>query len=453
MSARVEVEEVQSLVLSGHARLPATLALGLTLRDVAEARRSLRELAETEISFGFGEKTRTQAVQLALTARGLKVLGATTGDLAMFSRQFQQGMVAPQRSRALGDANQNAPAGWGWSDRDLHAMVLIYASDSAVLEAATAGMLRRIGGGWTPTLRFPIHLPKDGREPFGFADGLSSTRVDIGDGRASEPGVALLPPGEVVLGYETAGGVVQPVPPIAVNGSYLVLRQLEQDVKAFWEFWSSQARSAEEAVWLAAKAVGRWPNGMPVSGSAPGPEPAFDEAVALAPFQFSSDDRGLKCPFGAHVRRANPRDGLGDDPQRSLEIVRHHRMLRRGRVYGPPAPAEWYPPVVRGAKEVGAAADAASSRGLLFMSLCGDISRQFEFVQQTWLNNPKFLDLYDEVDPIAAGHGIPADSHRFSIPRAPLRHRVNGIERWVRVRGGGYFLLPGRSALLQFLAS
>jgi hypothetical protein len=102
---------------------------------------------------------------------------------------------------------------------------------------------------------------------------------------------------------------------------------------------------------------------------------------------------------------------------------------------------------------VGAAADAASSRGLLFMSLCGDISRQFEFVQQTWLNNPKFLDLYDEVDPIAAGHGIPADSHRFSIPRAPLRHRVNGIERWVRVRGGGYFLLPGRSALLQFLAS
>jgi hypothetical protein len=128
-------------------------------------------------------------------------------------------------------------------------------------------------------------------------------------------------------------------------------------------------------------------------------------------------------------------------------------MLRRGRVYGVPAPAEWYPPAIRGAKQVGTAAEAASSRGLLFMCLCGDISRQFEFVQQTWLNNPKFLDLYDEVDPIAAGHGIPADSHRFSIPRAPLRHRVNGVERWVQVRGGGYFLLPGRGALLQFLAN
>lgn len=452
MSANVDVDDVQSLVFSGHARLPATLALGLTVRNLREARRSLQELAGAELSFGFGDKSRTRAVQLLLTARGFTALGAAPADLGLFSRPFQQGMVAPQRSRALGDSQRNAPAGWAWNDRDLHAMLLVYAKDPAVLEVAIAEILLRMGAGWTPTLRFPLHLPADGREPFGFVDGLSMTRVDVGDGRAAEPGVALLPPGEVVLGYETAMGVVPPVPPLAENGSYLVVRQLEQDVKAFWEFWAGQAKDDTEAVWLAAKALGRWPNGMPVSGAAPGPEPAYDEAQALAPFQFSEDSRGLKCPFGAHVRRANPRDGLIDDPQKSLDLVRNHRMLRRGRVYGAPAPAEWYPPAIRGQKQAGSIAEAPSSRGLLFMCLCADIARQFEFVQQTWLNNPKFSDLYDEVDPIAAGHGIPADSHRFSIPRAPLRCRVNGVARWVRVRGGGYFILPGKRALLRFLA-
>jgi hypothetical protein len=96
---------------------------------------------------------------------------------------------------------------------------------------------------------------------------------------------------------------------------------------------------------------------------------------------------------------------------------------------------------------------ASAPRGLVFACLCADIARQFEFVQQTWLNNPKFLDLYEEVDPIAAGHGIPADSHRFSIPRPPLRRRLSGVTRWVQVRGGGYFLLPGKRALLRFLGS
>jgi deferrochelatase/peroxidase EfeB len=294
-------------------------------------------------------------------------------------------------------------------------------------------------------------LPADGREPFGFAAGVSLTRIDLGDGRAGDPGVALLPPGEVVLGYKNAAGVVPPAPLLGENGTLVVLRQLQQDVHAFWNFWRGQAEDDQEAVWLASKALGRWPNGMPIDGTAPMPEPVFDEAIARAPFRFEEDSRGRKCPFGAHVRRANPRDGLGSDPATSLDVVAHHRMIRRGRVYGPPVPPEWYPEAIRQAKKGSAPSAAAASRGLVFVCLCADIARQFEFVQQTWLNNPKFSDLYDEVDPIAAGHGIPADSHRFSIPRPPLRCRLSGVTRWVQVRGGGYFLLPGKRALLRFL--
>lgn len=453
MSAAVEIEDIQSLVFSGHARLPASMAIGLTVGDPAFARSTLRELTGREIAFGFGDKTRTRATQLLLTSKGILALGGTGADLEGFSRQFQQGIVTPQRSRALGDAQRSEPARWAWSDAEFHVMVLIYARDAALARSAADEMMGQLGTGWTRVFSFPFALPADNREPFGFRDGLSGTRVDVGDGRTGEPGVALLPPGEVILGCANAAGVAPAPPPLGENGTFVVLRQLEQDVKAFWDFWRSQGADEKEAVWLAAKSIGRWPNGMPVSGSVAEPEPEFDEAQALAPFQFSDDARGLKCPFGAHVRRANPRDGLGDDPAASLEGVRHHRLLRRGRIYGEPAPGEWYPACIRDVKRGGEAAARDVPRGLLFIALCADMARQFEFIQQTWLNNPKFSDLYDETDPIAAGHGIPADSHRFSIPRAPIRCRISGVTRWVQVRGGGYFLLPGKRALLRFLGA
>ena len=453
MSPTVEIEDVQSLVFSGHARLPASLMLGFTVRDQVEARRRLSEFANNMLAVGFGDKSRPRAAQLLLTACGIPALGGTEADLAGFSRQFRQGMVAPQRSRALGDAHRSDPSGWAWSDAGFHVLVLIYATDETEVLGFADEIIVQLAPGMSVALKFPIVLPADGREPFGFADGLSLTRIDVGDGRRGESGVALLPPGEVLFGYQNAAGLVPAAPPLAENGTLVVLRQLQQDVHAFWEFWRAQASSDEEAVWLASKALGRWPNGMPVDGTAPMPEPVFDEAIARAPFRFEEDPRGRKCPFGAHVRRANPRDGLGNDPAASLEIVSHHRMIRRGRVYGPPVPAEWYPEAIRSAKAGTAPADTAAARGLVFICLCADISRQFEFVQQTWLNNPKFSDLYDEVDPIAAGHGIPADSHRFSIPRPPLRCRLSGVTRWVQVRGGGYFLLPGKRALLRFLGS
>lgn len=452
MSGKIEVEDVQSLVFSGHGRLPASLVIGFTLRDKREANRLLTEVVERTVSFGFGDKSRTRAIQLLVTARGITALGGGDTELDGFSRQFRQGIVSPQRSRALGDAGRSAPSGWAWSDADMHVLVLVYGADEATANAAAAEVIEQLGAGFTVTLKFRITLPLDGREPFGFKDGLSGTRVDVGDGRTAEPGVALLPPGEVVLGYPNASGIAPAVPALAENGTFIVARQLEQNVEAFWSFWRAQAKSEEEAVWFASKALGRWPNGMPVDGTAAMPEPLFDEAQALAPLAFAADDRGRTCPFGAHIRRANPRDGLGDDPAASLEAVSRHRMIRRGRIYGPSAPAEWYPEVIRKAMRPHGA-EPADERGLLFMCLCADVAQQFEFVQQTWLNNPKFLDLYDEVDPIAAGQGIPADSHRFSIPRPPLRCRISGVTRWVNVRGGGYFLLPGKRALLSFLRS
>ena len=77
-------------------------------------------------------------------------------------------------------------------------------------------------------------------------------------------------------------------------------------------------------------------------------------------------------------------------PTTRCELNRRHRLLRRGREYGSPLTTE----------EALHAEDDGEPRGLHFICLNGNIARQFEFVQHTWLNNPKFAGLYDDADPL-----------------------------------------------------
>lgn len=448
MAGTVKTDDVQSLVFSGHARLPEAMAVWVAVQERPAARAALRDLAE-RVSFGIASPARQVALQLLLSAAGLAALGI---DAAGLGRPFRQGIVAPHRSRALGDAGRNDPDTWTWNDRDAHAVVLVYAPNADRLATEVAAGLEGLEPGFSVRRQLSIRLPADGREHFGFRDGLARVAVDLGDGH-SEPGQDLVSAGEALLGHRNSLGVVNAVPALGFDASYVVLRELEQDVEGFWRFWRGQGNGDEGAVWLAAKGVGRWPNGMPASGSAPGPPPPADEARVVRGPSFRDDPYGDQCPVGAHIRRAHPRDGLaGGGPERSLSISAQHRLLRRGRVYGPPAPAAWLPAAIPGDGRPSPEAAAGSARGLLFACLVGDIARQFEFVQQAWLNNPKHAGLTDEVDPIAAGHGIPGDQARFSVPRDPLRRRMGGVARWVTVRGGGYFLLPGRDALRRALA-
>jgi hypothetical protein len=110
---------------------------------------------------------------------------------------------------------------------------------------------------------------------------------------------------------------------------------------------------------------------------------------------FDRDRHGHGCPLGSHVRRGNPRDGLAptpNDKQTLLDAANNHRILRRGRKYGP---TSQHP-----------RKDDGKDRGLLFICLNTDITRQFEFVQQTWMLNPNFAFLYDEVDPLLGPKGM-----------------------------------------------
>jgi len=88
-------------------------------------------------------------------------------------------------------------------------------------------------------------------------------------------------------------------------------------------------------------------------------------------------------------------------------------------------------------------------KGIFFMCLNGDLERQFEFVQQTWVQGPSFHGLVNERDPLIADSG---GQGGYTIPTRTGPMRLEGLRPFVQTRGGGYFFLPGRR-LLRYLAT
>jgi deferrochelatase/peroxidase EfeB len=105
-----------------------------------------------------------------------------------------------------------------------------------------------------------------------------------------------------------------------------------------------------------------------------------------------------------------------------------HRLIRRGISYGPP--------LEQGATD-------SEVRGLMFVCFCASLERQFEFVQKQWLLDGNVFGLGGDDDPVVAGR---ASSDTMVIEaEQPLYLRA--LPRFVTTRGGGYFLLPGRTGL------
>ncbi len=196
------------------------------------------------------------------------------------------------------------------------------------------------------------------------------------------------------------------------------------------------------------------------------PVPGLAKNLDQNQFTFENDPAGVACPLGAHIRRSNPRNadyvgrpsclgrliaalGFGPNGFRDdlTSAVRFHRILRRGREYG----AELLPQDALGPEP----ADE-SERGLHFVCLNANISRQFEFLQNAWTMNAKFSGLDGENDPVIGNRVATDGSHLadFSIPKAGgVRQRICAMPQFVTVRGGAYFFLPGIRALRYFAAA
>jgi Dyp-type peroxidase family len=361
--------------------------------------------------------------------------------LQQFSNEFVHGMTTEHRRRILGDVGESAPENWDWggpSSEAVGAVLLLYARDNSELAGLLEEQLGLLVDAGVEVQRKLDTSNLDGFEPFGFRDGISQPFVE--GLSKSGPAGQTVRAGEFVLGYVNEHGHVTDEPlvtdGIGRNGSYLVFRQLEQDVRGFWRYLDSAVGHPTERTTLAAKMVGRWPGGAPLALS-DRDDPALAEANDFA--YFHEDPVGVRCPVGAHVRRTNPRDSLDPGPgtDKSLAINRRHRLLRRGREYGQALSPE-------AALTESLAREEA--RGLHFICLNANIARQFEFVQDTWLNNPKFAGLYNDSDPLV-GQSAPYGG-TFTMPSAGgVRSRVKEMPRFITVRGGAYFFLPGIQAL------
>jgi Dyp-type peroxidase family len=444
---KLELSDIQGIVLFGYGSLPHARYVHVSFEsDESTPGTWLAELRHEVHASARGKRKHDERVNVAFTQRGLARFALAADELASFPRELQQGMNDELRAHVLGDVDANHSDTWefgGAAHAPIHALVLLYAKNDDAMATLRDRIVARIvalGGVVvhedSGELRDPLH------EPFGFRDGIMQPHV-TGSPRPREANEVEVPAGEFVLGYPNAYDELPPSPcgtdgfDIGKNGSYLVYRKLRQDTAGFWQCMLDRARpngDARAATKLAAKLVGRWPSGAPLVNYPdhdPGPG-AEKEAFAFA----DADPDGMKCPLGAHIRRANPRDMLGPSSEESTKAVGRHRLLRRGRPYG--ANAKGTP--AQRAKEDGA------ERGLVFIALNASFRRQFEFVQQTWLNNPKFGGLYDERDPVTSSE-VGVRGQHYSIPGEPARRRLSGLPRFVTMRGGGYFFVPGLRAL------
>ena len=434
------------------------------------------------------------AINLAITWDGLRMLGVPNRTLAAMPPEFIDGM-AP-RSHVLGDPLDSAgerPLNWddAWSRGRVHILVALNAQmnpatglpvDELQTETnalrtlcATHGLIivdghrnpdpscqdatariLRVENGYVPTAK----------EHFGFTDGFGNPVFDgqfgadpdryaVGGGKILPDGTwKPLATGEFLLGYPDEA---QEVPGTAMpaslmrNGTFLIYRKLHQNLGSFQAYMDGAAAAycklqpavshADAREYLMAKMAGRWPDGTPLAKaptlvawrafqkqfplqSATIPQPYFD-------FRFEDDPDGFGCPMASHLRRVNPRDALDPVGGASSTLNNRRRLIRRGLPYGEHID------------------DDTSEHGVIFMVLCANIMRQFEFVQQQWLQYGLDSGVGNDDCPLLGARQ--GGDGKFVIPADPKENTAPFIcadmPKFVEMRGGEYFFLPSMTAL------
>lgn len=493
---QIELEDIQALLRFGHGALTDSIFLLLNITQLDKARQWLKN---APVSSALDQDPiPEQALHIAFSVQGLRYLQIDETIIDGFSDEFIVGMCGDEsRSRRLGDIDQNAPEHWQWGNDATHMphILLMLYSKPGEMETFRSSLLEH---SFKQCFDIVFELPTaqlTAEEPFGFVDGLSQPKVDWVQQQSTDLHYRdqysnLLAPGELVLGYRNEYGLFTPRPlinsdtdevaenlPEAIdqpgmkdlgkNGCYLVIRQLQQDVSGFWKYVDQATGSDEQArEQLAASMVGRHRDGTPLIKHSRRRIAGISPLSTNNHFDYALDANGITCPVTAHIRRSNPRTGdypvdvngfwsrmmrlLGFHQQRPDEDLiassRFHRLLRRGRSYGTKMTPQ---------QAIESKAPKAE-RGLQFICLVANISRQFEFVQNAWNMKSNFAGLHNERDPLIGTREPLIDKTPTNQFRRPLQSGVTcdykQLPQFVTMRGGGYFFMPGICAL-RYMAS
>jgi len=428
----LELDDIQSGVLRPRPTPYAATYIALRIDDRQAGRALMKRISNAVTSAANPESPLADTwVSVALTYQGLKALGVPEESLNSLSWEFRQGMAA--RAKDLGDIGESDPSNWEQplGSPDVHVIIVAVSPDAERLEAAVARAREtyQTMTGIEAIWRQNCHALPNEKEPFGFRDGISHPAIEGSGIPGTNPHEQPLKAGEFVLGYpDEMRGVQKTTPEIlGRNGTYVVFRKLHQRVADFRRFLKTNSKSSDEEELLAAKMMGRWRSGAPLAlcpfhdDPDLGADPQRNNA-----FMFEADDKaGLKTPGGSHIRRTNPRDAS------IAGVARIHRMIRRGTAYGPLLPEEVLD-------------DDGADRGIIFAFVGAHIGRQFEFVQSQWINDAVFFGGGEDRDPVT---GSNRDGGNLTVPRKPVRRRIQGIPNFVVTRGGEYCFMPGLRAL------
>jgi Dyp-type peroxidase family len=470
----LDFSDIQGNILRGYRSFPVARFLFFAVTHAAAGRAFLEGLLP-HVTPAKWVKRPAATTNIGLSFAGLRAFDLQYECLASFPSEFQAGMKA--RAASLGDIGESAANYWDqpWRNENVHILITCYAVDQTALNQQ-CNDIKRLAPAGVRELSPPQEaalLIIDGaytrKEHFGFEDGVSNPDVEgvADDGEGGDTGnpdahgiFRKVPVGEFLLGHRSEGGEIPPMPVpnlLTFNGSFLVFRKLEQNVPRFRQFRRSKAAALERALghtlpaglkveeYLAAKMLGRWYNGssLDLHPDKPGGKPSNK-------FTYADDPDGSRCPLGAHTRRVNGRASLGFGG----DILRRRRLIRRGIAYG-----DYLPPDESGQ------ANADASRGIMFLAFNSSIVRQFEFVQQQWVNGGDEFSQGDDSDPIA---GARYGDGRMVVPEDPQkrdaqiagRMMIQGdertgrspflcdeIPRFVTTKGGDYFFFPSITGL------
>lgn len=455
-SSSVNTKDVQALFRGFGLRWPHGRFFYCRYEN-GQAGRRLLQLLSPLTSYHDLSSAPPVCVNAAFTYAGLAALRLDNDILNSLPDDFRDGMLS--RAKINGDAGESDPSLWEniWHQQQVHLWVGAYAREQADLDSWAQKLLEFIEsddeisslgsqdvGRIVSDPETPVYIEDKSTQPkesvllehFGFRDGVSNPPISglvekqiKGAGRLDIDGKwHSYPPGEFLLGHIDTNGEI-PIAPkpeaFSHNGSFMVLRKLEQDVDLFRDYLTEQGSKLDaSADDLAARMVGRKRDGTPLM-------PAND----IYDFRFSGDPEGRVCPMGSHIRRTNPRDSFG--AQFGSLLVDRHRILRRAITYGR------FVPSGKKQKEV----NGSNGQGLMFIVLNASISRQFEFVQQQWVNYGNEFNQGNDTDPII---GTRQGNDQMVIPGNDKEGRdtviCDELKQFVRCRGGDYFFLPGVAA-------
>lgn len=447
----VEADDVQGNILRGY-RAERVRHYVLSVSDAGLARTWLADKATPDSAAGTGalhvmtaiewQKKPELMLNIGLTYAGMQALKIRPSWLELFPKAFREGAL--DRAADNFDTGENAPEYWWLGGPSQAAMVHLVVSlyqgrepnSSAAFAQAAVDLVAAFPGAGLTLLAAHDASHNGGNSWFGYADGIANPRLarpcPVPHERTDlQPAAGV---GEFVLGkgYQNiyGGSSLGKLPPeLAGNGSFCAVRILAQDVNAFDAAVVAEAtRLGLDPELLKAKLMGRWLEGAPLTlhpKTSPGANDQnnFDYAPSYEYPQTQLDHEGTTCPVGAHIRRTNPRSS------RVAGARYARRLMRRGMHY-----------------ELRNENNEVQEVGLFGMFICGDLERQFEFIQRQWINGDTFAPgLRGTRDPFV---GTPERKEQvFEIPVVGDASLQVRLPQLVRTRGSLYLFMPGLHAL------